>query len=505
MDSIDPQIELLIDAYIDYSIDDGQFESLCGWLLEDDEHRKAFARKLALHSEIAEWCIERSGGDLAGSFGTVEAEAELLTVQYTGPDRLTKQKYVSALSYVLSHTFTPKRVAVLATAAGLLVGAVIAILFLIDSRDVAEPIVGAGDPPPVDQAPIDVRHVVATLTNEQDAVWDRRPGQDLYAGQRFTLNQGFAEVTTTRGAIAILEAPATIELLDHNAIRLHTGLLVGICETESSKGFLIRTPHSDVTDLGTVFGVDCRNTGTTVSVFEGEARVEREHGVVKRLAQGDAVSMPAGSSELRPIASQSALFPTSWEQVDRGVQIQGMGVGLFAPPASIRSEAFENDGRITVFQERQAIELRQDQPVCLDKPGQWARFPDATARPIPASTSVDSYMIHFDPVGQPKEVVRATAEMTFDRPIIGIIVRPELLRKTDKVLGHSSVEYPVNLAANSGIEGLELADRFPETTNINTLDVVQISPDRRTLRIALFSNLHVDQIRVMTEASGTRP
>ena len=59
-------------------------------------------------------------------------------------------------------------------------------------------------------------------TTEHDAVWDRQPGEDLYAGQRLTLTQGFAEITTTRGAVAILEAPVTIELLNNdNALRLH--------------------------------------------------------------------------------------------------------------------------------------------------------------------------------------------------------------------------------------------------------------------------------------------
>ncbi|MEO0474949.1 MAG: hypothetical protein AAF085_03115, partial [Planctomycetota bacterium] len=116
--------------------------------------------------------------------------------------------------------------------------------------------------------------IVATLTAERDVVWDRRPGQDLYAGQRFTLNQGFAEITTASGAIAILEAPATIELLNNdNALRLLDGKLVGICETESSKGFVVRTLHMDITDLGTRFGVSVDPVhGTITKVFDGIVR-----------------------------------------------------------------------------------------------------------------------------------------------------------------------------------------------------------------------------------------
>ncbi|MFK7790211.1 MAG: FecR domain-containing protein, partial [Phycisphaeraceae bacterium] len=120
---------------------------------------------------------------------------------------------------------------------------------------------------------------VATLTATHNAKWAERAlarGSALQAGQTLTLTAGFAEITTNDGAIAILEAPATIELLNNNnALRLHSGKLVGICETESSKGFLVRTPHMDITDLGTRFGVDTSmGRGTEVHVVEGSVQVE---------------------------------------------------------------------------------------------------------------------------------------------------------------------------------------------------------------------------------------
>ena len=119
--------------------------------------------------------------------------------------------------------------------------------------------------------------VVATLTAESDARWAERAlasGSDLHAGQRLTLIAGVAEITTNRGAIAILEAPATVELLDSpNAIRLHTGKLVGICETELSKGFLVRTPYLDITDLGTEFGIHVTPNRVTTTVFTGKVEL----------------------------------------------------------------------------------------------------------------------------------------------------------------------------------------------------------------------------------------
>lgn len=123
-------------------------------------------------------------------------------------------------------------------------------------------------------APPAISPIVATLTAERDAVWDRRPGGDLYAGQRLTLTQGFAEIRTKRGAVVYLEAPATIGFLDHeNAVYLYAGKLVGFCDTVFSKGFTVKTDHAEVIDLGTEFGVSVRGQQTQVHVYQGEVTV----------------------------------------------------------------------------------------------------------------------------------------------------------------------------------------------------------------------------------------
>ena len=119
---------------------------------------------------------------------------------------------------------------------------------------------------------------VATLTAERDAIWaegDLAPGSVLRVDDRFTLTDGLAEITTQRGTVVILEGPATIELVDSpNALRLQAGKLIGICETPSSKGFLVYTKHAEVTDIGTRFGVEVQPSGETrLVVFSGEASI----------------------------------------------------------------------------------------------------------------------------------------------------------------------------------------------------------------------------------------
>lgn len=161
--------------------------------------------------------------------------------------------------------------------------------------------------------------IVATLTDTHDAQWADlaegalAPGSPLHAGDKLTLTEGFAEITTNHGAIAIVEAPATIELIDSpNAMRLHAGKLVGICETESSKGFLVRTPHMDIFDVGTKFGVTASEDAVDVSVLVGEVRIERETVPAQRLfaEQSARLELEQSNDELaiRPTTSSSYFY-----------------------------------------------------------------------------------------------------------------------------------------------------------------------------------------------------
>ncbi|MEM9345260.1 MAG: FecR domain-containing protein [Planctomycetota bacterium] len=162
-------------------------------------------------------------------------------------------------------------------------------------------------------------NTVATLTAERDAVWSNdsleraiAPGSSLRAGQRLTITRGFAEITTRSGAVAILQAPCTVELIDHdNAIRLISGKLVGICETGLSKGFLVRAPHMDVTDLGTRFGVDAASPAhTDIHVFEGKVEINRPDVVDahQEISTGHSLRASAGNSLLVPINQSYKAF-----------------------------------------------------------------------------------------------------------------------------------------------------------------------------------------------------
>lgn len=410
-------INLLIDAYIDSSIDDEQFALLCDWLREDAEHRRTFAHKLALHSEIAEWCIERSGGRLAGNLNTAEAEAELPTIQYTTPDALTKQKYMSALSYVLRHTFTPKRVVMLATAAALLLGVVLTIV-LLSGPDEGEPIV---------EVPA-AQRIVATLTAEHNVVWDRRPGQDLYAGQRFTLHQGFAEITTARGARAILEAPCTVELTDgDNEIRLHQGKVIGLCHNEASRGFVVRTSHADITDIGTEFGVVVHpSNGSEVHVFDGLVElVTRVDGVspVRAAVHTNESIRVSSDGELTPIPADPGTFALSKR---RPIPVFSTGVGAAEGAKDPRWRVTAVDGKAleasvssTVIQptnNSENVRYLQNNPEL----SQWVWAPDLVDK-----SSTLRFETGFDIEGFDPATVELHAKFIADNSITAILINGE--------------------------------------------------------------------------------
>jgi len=250
------------------------------------------------------------------------------TPQKDDPNALSAHDFAAAGSYLLRHALLSKP-AILAYAAAVVLLAAI-VLNPWGGRD------DSNDAPiadntadesndPIEPGPVDpaLNNPVATLTATHDAQWTGGPasaglgiGDELHPNQRLTLTAGFAEITTAQGAIAILQAPATIELTYNNAVRLHTGKLVGICETDASKGFVVRTPHLEVTDLGTRFGVDASDRNVTqVHVIEGEVQVARQHAsssavVRENLVAGDAVLASSSSDELTRIQTNDLRFAT---------------------------------------------------------------------------------------------------------------------------------------------------------------------------------------------------
>ena len=287
-----------LEAYFAGHATADQLQAIEAWLHADPANAKAFMAQLHFRELVGETLREQANADapigsVLAEVAKIEAAAEPITlapepVQQAVEDdgALSAHELASVGGYLLGKALTSKP-AILCYAAAI---AIAAIVLINPWGGGEEPDLSASNTQDMPAASAEQTprgsDVVATLTATHNATWAPHPGGDhrpgalrqgtqLSAGQRLVLTQGFAEITTNDGAIAIIEAPATIQLIDDNALRLHAGKLVGICETESSRGFTVRTPHMDITDLGTRFGVATTRQATEVHVIEGEVQASR--------------------------------------------------------------------------------------------------------------------------------------------------------------------------------------------------------------------------------------
>src|SRR5262249_25350580 len=114
---------------------------------------------------------------------------------------------------------------------------------------------------------------IAWLVNAQDCRWDdagQRPGRDMRAGKELHLVGGLAEIEFDCGARVILQGPAGLRLVSGRSAQLLRGTLTARVPARAH-GFAVLTPHNEVVDLGTEFGLSVDDGGAaTVRVFTGE-------------------------------------------------------------------------------------------------------------------------------------------------------------------------------------------------------------------------------------------
>jgi hypothetical protein len=114
---------------------------------------------------------------------------------------------------------------------------------------------------------------VATLLFADNCQWGKNgrlvEGQRLVAGS-LLLERGLAVLRFDGGAAVVLEGPTELELVSRGFARLASGRLT-VRAPEEAAGFTVRTPASDVVDLGTEFAVVVERGGATeLHVLEGE-------------------------------------------------------------------------------------------------------------------------------------------------------------------------------------------------------------------------------------------
>jgi hypothetical protein len=155
-------------------------------------------------------------------------------------------------------------------------------------------------------------------------------------------------------------------------------------------------------------------------------------------------------------------------------------------PSNVSEGAFESDDTIFVIHERND---QLDKTLSLDilpvpskLYGNGILTEDIDGQ-LATGTDFSSYLLHFDPLGQPTNTETVVGSVTFESPILGLLVDQTSLVETDSVLGAIGL-YTTDSRA------LDLSDN----------DFLTVSDDLLTLTVSLNAlGSEVIQLRVLTD------
>ena len=198
---------------------------------------------------------------------------------------------------------------------------------------------------------------IATLVKATGCKWaastlPTAEGSRVSAGT-YELVEGLATLKFDSGAEAVLEAPASLELIDAMNCRLRRGTLVSDVPPQAI-GFTIETEKARVVDYGTRFGVRAgANCDYTVQVLTGRVEVaDHAEAAVHNLVAGQNLDRGLLKQKLNPQSTPGE--PNRW-QPDRiindgeGWQWLSTGYGRGKDSYIESSEQDRNFGRDAYF------------------------------------------------------------------------------------------------------------------------------------------------------------
>ncbi|WP_160148094.1 FecR domain-containing protein [Rubripirellula obstinata] len=185
----------------------------------------------------------------------------------------------------------------------------------------------------------------AKVTQASGAFWDSGqqvdPSLHQLPGGKLTLSKGVLEITYRHGAVITVEGPSSFELINRDLVLLHTGQLTSRIP-KAAVGFTIRTPDSDVIDLGTEAGVRVDASGKSeVHVFEGEVEVN-----VAANDQSQAIQRSLLSGEAGRLINRKGQRVFFEFESNRDDFVRSIGPRFVADPRGLRSQVlcdFSND------------------------------------------------------------------------------------------------------------------------------------------------------------------
>lgn len=347
-------------------------------------------------------------------------------------------------------------------------------------------------------------YLAIVIDQSGDAKWSgaqapKGVGHALGRG-RARLESGEATLQLDNGVELQLRAPAELELhnVDHGT--LYSGRLSARVP-ENAIGFRVDAPGLNVIDLGTEFSIAADGGGPpAVHVFKGKVRAALPSLPSSRteLNTGETARFDVASGKVSRGVEDLAQFPPL-EDDSRVPRTTGDVRYLRRAPESVKAGTFEHDS-IMVFEEQAEFVLPEAVQVMRVASNQQDRPEPSVAEMItlPAGTRVRSFYVHFDRVGRGLKDVESAGSITFDRPVLGMVIPFIKLTQTDAWLAHQGTSY--ENGANRLLEMRFMGWKQPNSQLPNTsgrFDEVHLGPDGRTVTMDLLTGWAVDQFRVL--------
>ncbi|MES2598385.1 MAG: LamG-like jellyroll fold domain-containing protein [Verrucomicrobiota bacterium] len=291
-----PDLESLIEAYLDGSITASQMQQLNALLLINAEARREFAEILNVDSALAA---------MAADWTQEQAVPQIIRPVSRPARWLTSPPWVAAAASIA--------------------------LFLLGGWWWQDSQRGFAR---VEKA--------AGITNLREGASLRSESVQLAAGT--------VSLISARGARIIIEAPAEFRFESAQRLHMKRGRLSADVPP-AAKGFTVITPSGDAVDLGTRFGVDVPSRGAAeVHVFQGEVIAKANGAPAKQsLRTGDAVMFDTGANTSRELRSAAFIQADEMRELTAGlaagqrVQSDAALAELKRDPALIALMDFESD------------------------------------------------------------------------------------------------------------------------------------------------------------------
>lgn len=503
------EVGRLIGAYLDDTLTDAEADQLRAHLRDDPRLLIELSRMAQLVEHTRTLLAEQSASEsqnpdslltALAALAAGEEDAELVhldtraqprrPITQAGPTRPNTpfhEKRIIIIPRALAYA------AVLVVVGGVLIG-VMSLFPAQTSPDQRPAVADQPEPPP------------ARLDRARDARWTGLvPGTDgaMKPGM-YRLDHGFAELTFANGAGVLIQGPSTFELISGSRMELRTGM-ASAHVPDGAEGFTIVSPAGEFIDLGTRFGVDISGFGEAeLHVFEGKVEARPRTKSLEPppiIRGGEAVAVDAVKPRPEPLVFRPEKFAQTWDATRTGVEVTESIRLLFKPPTSVRTHELEHNHQVFMFAERRGVVLDDRLKVSFTEPGRYVRFEKKQGF-VPAQSRVDSYFVHFDRVGRPSDnqLIPISGVITFDRPVLGVIVHDQLLDASSDLFKLDQTLYPTR-AVDRGLEYRPGKNADPNDLS-SFQDLVQIDDDRRTVRLHLETSSNIDQLRILVEAEA---